>query len=230
MSNFAVSTNSANSSKSSFFSPGKPTIKLVLKVTSGISFLSLVIKSVICCLFVFLFILFKILSDICWIGISKYFAIFSLFFTISINSSFIPSGYEYKNLIHLISGIADNCCNNSASLGSPYKSSPYLVVSCAITISSLIPLPANILASSIISSILLLTNGPLIYGIAQYVHLLLQPSAILIYEYCSPVVITLFIKFKSVSTNFTFSLLSILSYTSFNTFANTTDELPFSSA
>jgi len=48
------------------------------------------------------------------------------------------------------------------------------------------------------------TKFPLIYGIAQYVHLLLQPSAILIYEYCSPVVITLFIKFKSVSTNFTF--------------------------
>ena len=103
----------------------------------------------------------------CCIGISKYFDIFLLSLTVLISSSVIPSGYEYKNLIHFIPSISDNFCNNSANLVSPYISTPYLVVSCAITISSLIPFFANNFASSKISSIVLLTNGPLIYGIAQ---------------------------------------------------------------
>jgi hypothetical protein len=56
-----------------------------------------------------------------------------------------------------------------------------LVVSCAITINSFIPFLANISASSNISFIFLLINFPLIYGIAQYVHILLQPSPIFKY-------------------------------------------------
>ena len=41
-----------------------------------------------------------------------------------------------KNLIHLNPSILHSLSSNSASLDSPYKSIPYLVVSCAITISS----------------------------------------------------------------------------------------------
>jgi len=61
-------------------------------------------------------------------------------------------------------------------------------VSCAIIIISFIPLSARIFASSTISSCGLLTNGPLIYGIAQYVHLLLHPSPIFKYAKFVPVV------------------------------------------
>ena len=56
-----------------------------------------------------------------------------------------------------------------------------------------IPLLDSSSASFIISSIGLLTYGPLINGIAQYVQLLLQPSAIFKYAKFSPVEISLFI-------------------------------------
>ena len=127
---------------------------------------------------VFLFIFFKTSLEICWIGISKYLAIFFSFFTTCINSSVIPSGYEYKNLIQCSSFILQSSVKSSASFDFPYKSTPYFVVSWAIIINSLIPFFAIVFASSKISSIGLLTNNPLMYGIAQYVHILLQPSPI----------------------------------------------------
>ena len=83
-------------------------------------------------------------------------------------------------------------------------STPYLLVSCAITINSLYPCFANSFASSRTSSIFLLTNFPLIYGIAQYVHLLLHPSAILKYAKFCPVVITLFENSKLQELQFEF--------------------------
>ena len=116
LSNFAFLTNSKSSPNCSSVSPGKPTIKLVLNVTFGILFLIFSNKFSIFSFEVFLFILFNTAFDICCIGISKYLAILGLFATVSISSSVIPSGYEYKNLIHSIPFILLISCNSSANL------------------------------------------------------------------------------------------------------------------
>ena len=50
-----------------------------------------------------------------------------------------------------------------------------------VGVNSFIPFCSNCFASSIMSSYFLLTYGPLIKGIAQYVQLLLHPSAIFKY-------------------------------------------------
>jgi len=165
--------------KSSSVSPGNPTITVVLITTPGILSLNFFIVFFMFCPVVCLFILFRTLSEMCCIGISKYLHIFSFSFTTFINSSVISSGYVYKNLIHFRFSILQSLCNNSASIGFPYTSIPYLDVSCAIKIISLLPDSTIFLVSSSISSIFLLTYFPLMYGIAQYVHLLSQPSAIL---------------------------------------------------
>ena len=119
LSNFVSLTNSYSFSKSSCVSPGNPTIKVVLITTSGISFLNLLIVFFMLCPVHFLFILFKTVSEMCCIGISKYLHILSFSFTTFINSSVISSGYVYKNLTHFKSFILHNSVNNSASLGFP---------------------------------------------------------------------------------------------------------------
>lgn len=83
---------------------------------------------------------------------SKYLHIFSSVLTTSISSSVMVSGYVYKNLIHLIPSILQSFFKSSGNFAFPYKSIPYLPVSCAITINSFIPFFANISASSNISS------------------------------------------------------------------------------